>query len=385
MTLSVIVEADGGSRGNPGPAGYGAVVFDALTHQVLAERGEYIGVETNNVAEYRGLIAGLSAAAELGATSVTVRMDSKLVIEQMAGRWQVKHPSMRPLAREASALRGRFEQISWLWIPREQNKHADRLANEAMDAGTGRPVTRRAAAGPAVPNGDAAPVGPRVPSPVALPLWESVASPTRMLLVRHGSTEHSPERRYSGRNELPLSRLGRDQADALADRAAATADIAAVLTSPLPRARQTAEAVATRLHLPVQEVPGLTEADFGEWEGLVGAEVRERWPREYAAWLGSAAGAPPGGESFDAVTTRVRRARDEMIRSFAGQIIVVVTHVTPIKTLLRLALEAPIVAMFRMQLDTASVSIIDYLEDGTASVRLVNDTSHLGSVSPPEG
>lgn len=380
MTLSVIVEADGGSRGNPGPAGYGAVVFDAATHQVLAERGEYLGVQTNNVAEYRGLIAGLQAAAELGASSVTVRMDSKLVIEQMAGRWQVKHPSMRPLAREASALSGRFEQISWLWIPRAQNKYADRLANEAMDAGMGRPASGRAAAlaaGPAASSSAAAPSAPRAPSPVALPLWDWVGSPTRMLLLRHGSTAHSPERRYSGRNELPLSKLGQDQADALAVRAGAIADIAAVLSSPLTRARQTAEAVATRLRLPIQELPALTEADFGAWEGLAGAEVRERWPQEFAAWLGPAGAAPPGGESFDAVTARVRRARDEMIRSFAGQTIVVVTHVTPIKTLVRLALEAPTVAMFRMQLDTASVSIIDYVEDGTASVRLLNDTSHL--------
>ncbi|HSY15911.1 MAG TPA: reverse transcriptase-like protein, partial [Jatrophihabitantaceae bacterium] len=102
--LHVIVEADGGSRGNPGPAGYGAVVFDAGTRAVLAERYESIGVQTNNVAEYRGLIAGLRAARELGATSVHVRMDSKLVIEQAAGRWQVKHPALKPLAGQASEL-----------------------------------------------------------------------------------------------------------------------------------------------------------------------------------------------------------------------------------------------------------------------------------------
>src|ERR1700679_1557017 len=93
-----VIEADGGSRGNPGPSGYGAVVFDAVTGAVLAERFDYIGIDTNHVAEYRGLIAGLLAARELGAREVVVRMDSKLVIEQMSGRWQVKHPSMRPLA-----------------------------------------------------------------------------------------------------------------------------------------------------------------------------------------------------------------------------------------------------------------------------------------------
>lgn len=94
-----IVEADGGSRGNPGPAGYGSVVIDAVTGETLVERAEYIGVATNNVAEYRGLIAGLRAARDLDpAARVRVRMDSKLVVEQMSGRWQIKHPDMRPLA-----------------------------------------------------------------------------------------------------------------------------------------------------------------------------------------------------------------------------------------------------------------------------------------------
>jgi orotate phosphoribosyltransferase len=142
---SVVVEADGGSRGNPGPAGFGAVVFDAVSGGVLAERAESIGTATNNVAEYRGLIAGLAAAQELGARQVSVRMDSKLVVEQMSGRWQVKHPDLRPLARAANDLRRRFDQITFQWVPREQNRHADRLANEAMDAAAGLTRARRTA------------------------------------------------------------------------------------------------------------------------------------------------------------------------------------------------------------------------------------------------
>ncbi|HET6634609.1 MAG TPA: reverse transcriptase-like protein, partial [Streptomyces sp.] len=129
-----VVEADGGSRGNPGPAGYGAVVCDAATGGVLVETAEYIGRATNNVAEYRGLLAGLRAAHQLDPTAeVSVRMDSKLVVEQMSGRWKIKHPDMRPLAQEA---RGIFPpgSVTYEWIPREKNKHADRLANEAMDA-----------------------------------------------------------------------------------------------------------------------------------------------------------------------------------------------------------------------------------------------------------
>ncbi|KPI15768.1 hypothetical protein OV450_8192, partial [Actinobacteria bacterium OV450] len=130
-----VVEADGGSRGNPGPAGYGAVVLDPATGETLAERAEYIGVATNNVAEYKGLIAGLKAARELAADAqVQVRMDSKLVVEQMSGRWKIKHPDMKPLAAEAATILPRA-QVTYEWIPRERNKHADRLANEAMDAG----------------------------------------------------------------------------------------------------------------------------------------------------------------------------------------------------------------------------------------------------------
>jgi ribonuclease HI len=132
--VRVIVEADGGSRGNPGPAGYGAVVLDPDTDQVLVERAEGLGVTTNNVAEYQGLIAGLRAALELGATDVQVRMDSKLVVEQMCGRWKVKHPAMQSLAREAGLLVREIGSVRFEWVPRLRNSRADALANEAMDA-----------------------------------------------------------------------------------------------------------------------------------------------------------------------------------------------------------------------------------------------------------
>ena len=136
--MKVVVEADGGSRGNPGPAGYGAVVLDPATEEVLAERAEGLGVTTNKVAEYQGLIAGLRAAIELGATEVDVRMDSKLVVEQMSGRWKVKHPAMRPLALEAGQLVRKIGPVRFEWIPRLRNSRADALANRAMDAQAAR-------------------------------------------------------------------------------------------------------------------------------------------------------------------------------------------------------------------------------------------------------
>ncbi len=134
MTGTLVVEADGGSRGNPGPAGYGAVVRDADSGAVLAELHESLGTTTNNVAEYAGLIAGLERAAELApGADVQVRMDSKLVVEQMSGRWQIKHPALQPLASRARAAARRLGRVSYEWVPRARNAHADRLANQAMD------------------------------------------------------------------------------------------------------------------------------------------------------------------------------------------------------------------------------------------------------------
>jgi probable phosphoglycerate mutase len=148
VTRRLVVEADGGSRGNPGPAGYGAVVRDAVTGEVLAEVSDSLGRATNNVAEYSGLVAGLQAAARaVRGADVEVRMDSKLVVEQMSGRWQIKHPAMRPLAAQARQAAAALGRVSYTWVPRSRNAHADRLANQAMDA---------AARGPAR---DAGPVG----------------------------------------------------------------------------------------------------------------------------------------------------------------------------------------------------------------------------------
>jgi ribonuclease H / adenosylcobalamin/alpha-ribazole phosphatase len=149
VTRHLVVEADGGSRGNPGPAGYGAVVRDAATGEVLAEVSDFLGRATNNVAEYSGLIAGLRAAAALAhGADVDVRMDSKLVVEQMSGRWQIKHPDMRPLAAQARQAAQALGRITYTWVPRARNAHADRLANEAMDAaGGGRGPQGRARQG----------------------------------------------------------------------------------------------------------------------------------------------------------------------------------------------------------------------------------------------
>jgi ribonuclease H / adenosylcobalamin/alpha-ribazole phosphatase len=128
----VVVWTDGGARGNPGPAGYGAVVTTP-GGRVLAEVAEGIGWATNNVAEYRGVIAGLWRARELGARRVRVRADSLLVVNQQKGLWKVKNAALRPLADETARLARGFERVVWEHVPRERNRRADALANRAMD------------------------------------------------------------------------------------------------------------------------------------------------------------------------------------------------------------------------------------------------------------
>ncbi|HKC27267.1 MAG TPA: bifunctional RNase H/acid phosphatase [Jatrophihabitans sp.] len=370
MSERVIVEADGGSRGNPGPAGYGAVVLDGGTGEVLAERSEAIGTATNNVAEYRGLIAGLRAAHELGARRVAVRMDSKLVVEQMKGVWQVKHPGMRELAREAAALRQQFDEVTFEWVPRAQNTRADRLANEAMDRAAGKTPRPRGSASSAAAPSSASAASAR-PSGWAPPTGRR----TRLVLVRHGATEHSATHRLSGRNELPLDEVGRAQAAHLAQRD--YGDVTAIVSSPLLRARQTADAIAARLGVPVEVVDEFVETDFGLWEGMTMAEAVATDPDVARRWYSSPDVAPPDGESFAVVGARVEAARDKVLAAHPEGTVVVVTHVTPIKWLVCAALEAPTSALFRLYLDTASVSIVDYYADGNPSVQLVNDTSHL--------
>lgn len=302
---------------------------------------------------------------------------------------------MKPLAAEAGSV---FPpgQVTYEWIPRAQNKHADRLANEAMDAGkigrqwepgnstaalaTAAAPARSAAARAA----DEAVATAEEAASSAVPAvgWGSpdLGPPATFVLLRHGETPLTPEKRFSGSGgtDPALSAAGRRQAEATAAALAARGTIQAVVSSPLRRCRETAGAVADRLGLEVRIEEGLRETDFGAWEGLTFAEVRERHPDDLDAWLGSAKAAPTGGgESFATVARRVAVARDKLLARYAGKTVLVVTHVTPVKTLVRLALGAPPESLFRMELSAASLSVVAYYSDGNASLRLLNDTSHL--------
>ena len=359
---SVVIEADGGSRGNPGAAAYGAVLKDASTGAVIAEAAETIGVATNNVAEYRGLIAGLELYNEhTPQADLEVRMDSKLVVEQMSGRWKIKHPDMRPLA--AAAQRLAPFGTTYTWIPREQNKHADRILNVALDTAAGKPV-KKAAAPPAEPARK-----PLRPHP-------DMGDPTTLILVRHGETVHTKDRRFSGTggDDPGLDADGEAQVRATADWLAPMAhDIDALVSSPLRRTRESAAILAEVLGKDVAIEDGLAEAAFGAWDGLTFAEVQDAHADDLDAWLGSFDIAPTGGgESIETVDRRVRRTRDRLIAAYPGKTVLAVSHVTPITVLVRLALGAPMESLFKLQLAPASVTVVSWWAEGQSSLRMFN-------------
>ena len=363
--MKVIVEADGGSRGNPGPAGYGAVVWSADHGAVLAESKQAIGRATNNVAEYRGLIAGLEEAAKLGATDVDVFDGLQACGGTDVGPLEGQTSRYR---RPASTGHGAVDAL------RPHHLRVDSRGRRTATP-TGWP-TRRWTPPPKSRLPQRRPSQSQTPS--SSPGWTGArGAPTRFLLLRHGQTELSTQRRYSGRGNPALTDVGRRQAEAAAQFLAQKGGITAVITSPLQRAYDTAATAAKALGLDVTVDHDLIETDFGAWEGLTFGEAAERDPELHRRWLRDTSVKPPDGESFDSVAERVRRAQARIINEHSGQNVLVVSHVTPIKTLLRMALDAGPGLLYRLHLDLASLSIAEFYPDGVASVRLVNQTAYL--------
>ena len=203
--------------------------------------------------------------------------------------------------------------------------------------------------------------------------------PTVTLLLRHGQTPMSVQKRYAGLTDAPLTDAGIRQAAAAAKRLA-SAGIDAIVASPLQRTVRTAGEVAAVTGVPVLTDEGFRETDFGAWEGLTFAEVRERWPSEVTTWLADPSVAPPGGESFAQVSERVTAALRRVLAEREHQTVLIVSHVTPIKTLVAAALLAPPAALYRMHLDIAALCEIDWYADGPAVLRSFNDTAHLHGI-----
>jgi len=364
---SVRIEADGGSRGNPGRAAFGAVLIDSDTGEVIAERAETIGIATNNVAEYSGLIAGLELYHEYAeGADLEVWMDSKLVVEQMSGRWKIKHPDMRPLAIRANSL-APFG-TTYVWIPREQNKHADRILNQALDGTWAELEEPGETAEDTLVQAAETATRPKPP-------WES-GPPTTLVLVRHGETDHTRDRKFSGLggDDPGLNDDGRAQVRTTAEWLTPLADnLEVVVTSPLRRTRESADILAEVLGKPVEVEDGVAEAAFGIWDGLTFADARELDPDTFDKWIVST-DMPAGGhgESLVEVEKRVAAARDRLLAAYPGKTVVVSSHVTPIKLLVKLALDMPVESIFRTELAPASVTIVAWYPDGRPVLRLFN-------------
>ena len=384
----LVVEADGGSRGNPGPAGYGALVRDPATGQVLAERAEYLGVVSNNVAEYSGLVAGLRAAVEIDpAAMIEVRLDSRLVVEQMSGRWKIKHEDMRRLAEQARAVVAP-ERVSYTWVPRSQNGAADALANAAMDGR--RSIVRdhpRVGAGAGVGAVSGAGAHPVVPERVATgaPMRFDDAEPVTVVLVRHGETPLTVSKAYSG-SSVPgpsLTDHGREQAARAAelvyrigrDLWGDVPDPSELIASPMVRTQETAQVFAGRLGLPVRTEPLVAECDFGDWEGLTAAEIDERWPGQLKRWHDDASFRAPGGESIEDVGARMRSGLEAVRAAGVGRTVVVVTHSVSVRSAVGVAIKANPSAWARIRVAPASVSIVRLWFDGTSEVTVVGAPS----------
>ncbi|MCG8655041.1 MULTISPECIES: bifunctional RNase H/acid phosphatase [unclassified Yimella] len=391
MARALIVEADGGSRGNPGVAGYGALVRDASTGELLAERAEPLGSASNNVAEYSGLIAGLEAAAEIDPSArVEVRMDSKLVVEQMAGRWKIKHEDMKRLALEAQeivrSLTTAGGTVTWTWIPREKNKDADKLSNVAMD---GETVVRNLwrttepddrddpaeVSEPAVDATDAEAAAAPAPAPA------QAGRPVRVLLVRHGVTDFTVEGRLDGRGgpNPDLNEQGLAQARSVAAGIAAkTGDLPVrFIASDLSRAQETIRPAAEARGRQVEIDPDWDEQNFGEWDGELVRDLVQH--KDFARLRDDPTyAAPGGGETHEQLTSRVRDALRRAVESASdGSVVVVATHRKPIMVVLAEVLGLDLAHAWMLAIGPGSFTGLELWADGHGSVSFVNDTNHL--------
>jgi probable phosphoglycerate mutase len=380
---NLIIEADGGSRGNPGIAGSGACVINADTGEVVLEISKFIGVATNNVAEYLALVAGLEGAYSLNPEArILVRMDSKLVIEQMAGRWKIKHPDMQQLgARVQKIVSGK--PIRWQWIPREENSRADALANKAMDE-QGDAVVASSDVGPrasVVEFNQMLPSSVRAPGGVTEPL-------TTIILVRHGRTHLTESKRISGRGgENPgLSDSGREDAHNVAKALAEIGNsgpwshlnpISAIVSSPIQRTLDTAHIISNELGLGVEVNENIAEISFGDWDGQTHDDVISKWRNEFEEWQGSWTASPPNGESLEDFDTRVQQGRREILAAHAGKTVAVVSHVMPVRGFIRAGMDSGVAGYWRPQISPCSITIIRFWGEQAAEVVTMNATSHL--------
>ena len=365
----IYLYADGASRGNPGPAAYGVHIVDAEGNPI-ADFGEGLGIATNNQAEYSGVIAGLRYLTTTEYREVTIRLDSKLVVEQLSGRWKIKNSNMQELAIEAQALLREFE-AKFEWVPREQNSHADANANKALDDGD-------FSSSPAA-NLELSAIQPR-----SIRAPRQNQEPTTIAVVRHGHTVNTEKNLISGGQgtDPQLSELGLFEANAAAAQLPlllsefGLPELSVVYHSPMVRTTQTAEALAMG-KLEMLADARLKEIGFGDWEMLEMAQLETDELELVSAWRGSLDVAPPGGESVNDMQGRVWSALEEIIDQNRGKSVAVATHMMPTRAFAAAAFRGAKNAYFNLNSSPGGISIYRFFDMNFAEVFVMNSCQHL--------
>jgi broad specificity phosphatase PhoE/ribonuclease HI len=365
----IFLYADGASRGNPGPAAYGVHIVDS-SGQLIADLGEQLGIATNNQAEYSGVIAGLRFLTTTDHRTVTIRLDSKLVVEQLSGRWKIKNPGMQELAIEAQGLLSGFD-AKFEWVPREENAEADANANRALDEGD---FSTQASANIAL-----ATIQPR-----SIRAPRQLKEPTTIAVVRHGHTVNTEKNLISGGDgtDPELSELGLFEARAAAEQLPillsefGLPELSRVYHSPMLRTTQTGEAIAaTKLELTADS--RLKEIGFGDWEMLEMAQLETDEVELVKSWRGSLDVAPPNGESVMDMQERVWSALDEIIEDNRGKSVAVATHMMPTRAFAAAAFKGARNAYFNINSSPGGISIYRFFDMEFAEVFVLNSCQHL--------
>jgi len=366
----LVLFADGASRGNPGKASLGAVlVRDGVE---IARISRPLGIRTNNYAEYSAVIAGLEYVIEhnLG-PELLIQMDSKLVVEQLSGRWQIKHPELRELARTAQSLLRQLE-AKLEWIPREQNFLADEAANQALDG----------EAEPLVAPTELEALASTQPSSIRAPRVGS--EPTVVYVVRHGHTQSTESKLISGSIDNPgLSELGRAEAKAAAEAIARLAnrfELPApqlIVHSDMLRTTETAQLISESASLPMRPDSRLREISFGEWEAKSMEELESEVSGQVDSWRGSVTAKPPGGESVAELETRVVRSLKDLVAENTGSAVVIVSHMMPLRAIAKAALKSSQESHWTLQFAPGSVSVYRFFGEELAEVYCTNSCEHL--------
>ncbi|MDO5673180.1 MAG: histidine phosphatase family protein [Actinomycetaceae bacterium] len=395
-TADLVIETDGGSRGNPGEAGYGAVIRDGKTGEILCELSQYIGQATNNVAEYSAVIGALRAISSIQTRgeSLEIRADSKLVVEQMSGRWKIKDPNLRDLVVQAQELIG-GRSVTFTWVPRAQNARADALANEAMDSKNETLNYSSSAMSPRKNETETPTVTEaKPPAPAEEPggseefLWEKPnPQATTFVLVRHGVTPWTIQGVFAGGDTSGpgLTDAGHLQARGAAQLAAGIGTHcfkslktpSRLVSSPTTRTSQGAQYIQELTGLETHIDPAFTEMYFGELHGVSAQELLGTHPGRLQEWL-SGDFLPEGGETAIDLATRVQAGLEKLNAENPGETVVIVTHSGVISAALALALTIDVGQVRRLKIAPASTTIIRWAPTGEHRVLAVSIPAETG-------